>query len=187
MIEFLYSKPFSLMIDVIIAILLAVTIFYAYRLSKVINVIRDSRADLSVLIRDLNSGIIRAEQAIHGLREIAIGSGDELQDRINKSRELVDELLLINEAGENLANRLSNITASGKSKDKSHKFQGETDTEEEFFADDELKKLIKSETMQSKKVTVSEKDSKNDTEFESSAEAELYKAIKSKNHNKNKK
>ena len=99
----------GLVFDVVILVALAATIFYAHRLSKQFTSMQADRQAFEQLISALNLAASRAEAAIKALKEAAMQGGDSLQDKINKARELSDELEIMVQAGDNLASRLSNL------------------------------------------------------------------------------
>jgi hypothetical protein len=96
-------------LDGLILVLLCVTIFYAARLSMFMTTFRESRADFDRLMGDLGRNILRAEQAIATMRELAANGTQELRDTVNDSKFLSDELRFMNEAGDSLANRLEKL------------------------------------------------------------------------------
>ena len=100
---------FELAIDILIAILLAATIFYAVRLTFHLRNFRQNRRELDKLINNLNSEIDTAHKAIEGLRTTSQEAGEDLQDKISKAQGLSEELQLMNEAGDNLAARLEKL------------------------------------------------------------------------------
>lgn len=103
------SGNIGFILDIVIMILLAATVFYAARLSMVMKTFRDGKHDLQRLIRDLAQHIDHAEEAAQGLRYSAETSGKKLQDVVNEARFLSDELRFMNESGDNLAARLEKL------------------------------------------------------------------------------
>ncbi|MCB9996499.1 MAG: hypothetical protein H6869_08705 [Rhodospirillales bacterium] len=99
----------SLILDGVIILLLAGTIYYAWRLSTHIRVFRDSRKDMEKLLGDLAGHIERAEEAIEGLRAGARQSGRDLQAIINDAKGLSEELQIMSESGNSLAGRLEKL------------------------------------------------------------------------------
>lgn len=92
--------------DGLIVVLLGGTIFFAARLSLHLKVFRQSRQDLETLIAQLVEQTDKAQTSIQGMRENAKASGRDLQALINEAKSLVDELEIMNEAGNSMANRL---------------------------------------------------------------------------------
>ena len=98
----------GMILDMIVLLFLAATIFVAMRMSANIAAFRNSRKDLEKLVMDLARNIDRAESAIAGMKAASRDAGTELQDRINAARAQADELSIITESGDRLASRLSN-------------------------------------------------------------------------------
>lgn len=99
----------AIILDCLIILLLAGTIFYAVRLSTHIKAFRDSRKDLEKLIGELSGSIEKAENAIGGLRENAKEAGRDLQSLINEAQALSEELQIMNQSGDSLAGRLEKL------------------------------------------------------------------------------
>lgn len=96
----------SVFFDIVILGALGVTVFYCLRLSKQFNQMRADRKAFEALIQSLNGASARAEASIHAFRETAVGSGDILQDKINRAKAISEELEIMIQAGDSLANRL---------------------------------------------------------------------------------
>ncbi|MGE4312956.1 MAG: DUF6468 domain-containing protein [Pseudobdellovibrionaceae bacterium] len=99
--------------DVVILVTLAATIFYAMRLSGQLKILKDSKSQLELLVSNLAINITRAQEAIQEMHDVANEASDTLQGAIKQARGMSDELELITEAGENLADRLE-AAATGK-------------------------------------------------------------------------
>lgn len=97
----------GLIFDVAILGALGATIFYALKLSRQITQMQADRRAFEALISALNVAASRAESAIAAFKTTAAESGDKLQEKINAARALSDELEIIIQAGDNLADRLS--------------------------------------------------------------------------------
>lgn len=100
----------SLVLDIVILCALCATIVYARRLSRQFGEMQADRKTFQKLIEALNGAATRADAATKSMREAAEGSGDDLQDQINAARTLADELQIIVEAGDHLANRLETLS-----------------------------------------------------------------------------
>ena len=108
-------NPFvGLFFDIVILIALGVTIFYCLRLSRQFNQMRADRRAFETLIQSLNLASARAEASIKAFKETAVGNGDILQDKINKSRALSDELEIMIQAGDSLADRLQSLAEKSR-------------------------------------------------------------------------
>lgn len=99
----------NFIMDAGILILLAATVFVAFRLNLNLKKFRDSRAEMEGLVGRLTVNIERAEKAIAGLQVGARNSGADLDKKIKESKFLADELKFMNEAGEGLAQRLEKL------------------------------------------------------------------------------
>ena len=99
--------------DVVILATLAATIFYALRLSGQLKILKDSRTQLELLVSNLAINITRAQEAIQEMHDVAGEASDRLQGAIKEAYGISEELQLITEAGENLADRITE-SATGK-------------------------------------------------------------------------
>ena len=104
----------GLVFDLLILVALAATIHQSLRLSREFAKLQSDRKAFEGLIAALNIASARAESAIKALKETATESGDSLQGKINAGRALTDELEIIIQAGDSLANRLSGSTSDKK-------------------------------------------------------------------------
>jgi len=96
----------SVIMDGIVIVLLATTVFFAARLSHHLKNFKQGRQEMNKLVATLTSQIDAAQRAVDGLRENAKQSGKDVQLIINEARALSDELQLMINAGDNLASRL---------------------------------------------------------------------------------
>ena len=90
----------SLIIDGIVIALLGATIFFAFRLDRRLQGMRNVQNELAGVIRELNIAAARAEAGIQGLKAAAESSGQQLEERIRSARGIGDELALLMNAGE---------------------------------------------------------------------------------------
>lgn len=104
----------NLLLNILILVALGVTIFYCLRLSRQFNQMRADRKAFEALIQSLNLASARAEGSIHSFKEVAVGNGDILQDRINKARAMAEELEIMVQAGDNLADRLQTLAEKSR-------------------------------------------------------------------------
>lgn len=100
---------FGFFMDVAILVLLAGTVFFAFRLNLNLKHFKDSRSQMEGLVNRLAVNIERAEKAIAGLQVSARNSGADLDKKIKESKFLSDELKFMTEAGNNLATRLEKL------------------------------------------------------------------------------
>jgi len=102
------SPYIGLGFDVIIMAALVATIIFAFRLSKQFDQMQADRKAFDLLISSLNVAASRAEAAVKALKDAAQQGGDQLQEKINAARTLSDELEIMVQAGDNMADRLQN-------------------------------------------------------------------------------
>lgn len=106
----------SIILDVVVLVFLGMTIYYAMRLSKNLSNFRVQRNEMKKMIDVLVKNIDQANSAIAGLKAAGKSSGENLQELINESVALTDELQLMNEAGNNLAMRLERLAEGSGSR-----------------------------------------------------------------------
>ena len=109
----------GLIFDVVILAALGATILYARRLSEQFNRMQADKQAFEQLIAALNLASSRAEGAIKALKDAVLSGGDQLQDKVNKARALSDELEIMIQAGDNLAERLSGAAENSRPKQQS--------------------------------------------------------------------
>jgi hypothetical protein len=108
-------SPFiGLFLNILILAALGVTIFYCLRLSRQFEQVRADRKAFETLIQALNFASARAEASIQSFKEMASGNGDALQDKINKSKAMAEELEIMVQAGDSLADRLQALAEKSR-------------------------------------------------------------------------
>jgi len=90
----------SLLIDVIVIALLGATIYFAFRLDRRLQSVRNVQNELAGVIRELNSAAARAEAGIQGLKMAAQSSGQQLEEQIHSARVVGDELAILLKSSE---------------------------------------------------------------------------------------
>ncbi|NBC31464.1 MAG: hypothetical protein GVY13_02190 [Alphaproteobacteria bacterium] len=100
------TEHFGLILDSLVIILLMATIFYAAVLSRRLSQLRRHRKDLDGAIRSLAEAAARADNGIKGLKHTAEETGNRLQSQIDRANALRDELALLVDSGDALAERL---------------------------------------------------------------------------------
>lgn len=104
----------GMIFDLILLAALGVVMYRAWQLSKQFAQVQANREAFEQLIQALNIATARAEGAITGLREAATESADGLQSKINAARALSDELEIMVQAGDSLAERLQDLAAKSR-------------------------------------------------------------------------
>jgi hypothetical protein len=108
------NPTLGLLLNLLILAALGVTIFYCLRLSRQFEQMRADRKVFETLIQGLNLASSRAEASIRSFKEVAVGNGDILQDKINKSRAMAEELEIMIQAGDSLADRLQALAEKSR-------------------------------------------------------------------------
>jgi hypothetical protein len=96
----------SLVLEAVLALLLAATVLYCAQLERRLKGLRQDQAALAGTITALNAAILRAQGSLTALREAAAEAGDTLGKGVTRARALADELSLLTAAGERIASRM---------------------------------------------------------------------------------
>ena len=99
----------AVIIDLVTIVVMCFAVFYAARLNRALSRARDGRSELAQLIVSLTEAHTKAEAAIKNMKTTAAEYDAALQKQITVSRGLADELMLINESSNALANRMERL------------------------------------------------------------------------------
>ncbi len=103
-----------LLLDIVVLIFLAATIYYVIRLSRSLNNFKSQRREFDGVITNLLSSIDQAERSINTLKQVSAKEASELDVLIRRSQAMSDELRIINEAGESMATRLERLAEKNR-------------------------------------------------------------------------
>lgn len=103
------SVYLSLFLDVLVLVFLGVTILYVFRLSKALAGFKQHRREFDSVITNLLSSIDQAERSVQTLKTISAQESGHLENLIEQSKALSEELRIINDAGESMASRLEKL------------------------------------------------------------------------------
>lgn len=106
------SAYVALFFDIAVLAALGAVIYFSLRLSRQFNDLKADRQAFEQLIQALNVASSRAEGAVRHLKDAAKESVEVLQERTNGARAMADELEIMIQAGDNLAERLKNAATS---------------------------------------------------------------------------
>ncbi len=109
---------YKLVLDLIIAVLLAATIAYAAVLNTKLNQLRRNRDDLAKLVAAFNDATARAEAGIPKLKRASEDASSTLIDRVEKAQSLRDDLAFMIERADTMANRLEGSVRTARSEGK---------------------------------------------------------------------
>ena len=101
-------------LELILIVLLAATLFHAIRLERALGVLKRDRAALQDLVAGFNASTQAAEQGIARLRATADGAGRNIARQVESAQSLRDDLTFLSERGERLADRLENLVRAGR-------------------------------------------------------------------------
>jgi hypothetical protein len=99
--------PPGLILETLVAVLLALTIGICVRLERKLAALRSGQDGLKEIIAALNTATVRAQTSVAELRAAADAVGTDLGERVARARTLADELGIMLESGNSLAERLA--------------------------------------------------------------------------------
>ena len=105
----------SLIVELVLSVLLAVTLGYCALLERRLSALRKGQDGLKDTVAQLNEAIISAGSSMRMLKSVAAGAAEALDERIARGRGLADELSLITASGERIAERMDRGAPSAKS------------------------------------------------------------------------
>ena len=102
--------PFTLIIDIAVAVLLVVTIGYAITLNKRLNRLRKDKKDLEGLARTFGESTLRAEENLNQLRTVA----QALDIQMERTQTLRDDIAFLADRGGSTADRLEELVREAR-------------------------------------------------------------------------
>lgn len=100
------TLPFDVFLEIVVCVFLAATIAYCAMLDRRLRAMRSGQDGLRELVGELNTATQRAVSAIDGLKQASEATNEELGERVRTARALADELSLMVEAGNSIADKL---------------------------------------------------------------------------------
>lgn len=85
-------SPITLVIELVLAVMLAACLFYFWRLDRKLAALRTGQDGIRAAAAELVEATQRAEAAVRNLRVTAQDAGRDLQARINDARQTADRL-----------------------------------------------------------------------------------------------
>jgi len=102
--------PYTLIIDIAVAVLLVVTIAYAMVLNKRLNRLRKDKKDLENLARTFGESTQRAEENLNQLRTVA----QALDIQMQRAQTLRDDIAFLADRGGSTADRLEELVREAR-------------------------------------------------------------------------
>ncbi len=105
--------PAGLILESLVAVLLIVTIGYCFILNRRLALLRGGQSELNEVVRVLHEATDRARNSVEHLRRSSVSIAEDLSGKITAARALSDELGVIVESGNSLADRLAGGLSGG--------------------------------------------------------------------------
>jgi len=102
------------LLELVLVLLLALTLFHALRLERALGVLQRDRAALEELVVGFNTSTRQAEQGVERLRTAADGTGRQIARQVEAANGLKDDLVFLTERGERLADRLDGLVRAAR-------------------------------------------------------------------------
>jgi hypothetical protein len=101
-------------LELALVALLAATLVHAVRLERALGVLRRDRVQLQELVAGFNASTRQAELGIERLRAVADSAGLQIARQVDMAVPLKDDLALLIERGNRLADRLEALVHAGR-------------------------------------------------------------------------
>jgi hypothetical protein len=97
---------FEFWLEVLLAVLLALTVGYCFVLDRKLGTLRKAQGSFESLLADFTQATERAENSVTALRRASSELAAELDEKLEAGRALGDELTTITQSGDALAERI---------------------------------------------------------------------------------
>lgn len=104
----------TLVIDVLMAGLLVVTLFYCSRLNKRIRLLQDARSELAQIVQEFDESTQRATQSIAEIHAASSRISENIQHKIDKANFLADDLQFLIERSAKIADKVDVSTSAAR-------------------------------------------------------------------------
>jgi hypothetical protein len=104
------SSWISIALDGALAVMLGGAIFYAIRLNRALEALREGKGELVALIGRFDEAAAHAERSIAKLSQATAEQGKVLDSAIGEAQALRDELAFMLERGDTVAERIAKLT-----------------------------------------------------------------------------
>ncbi len=99
----------GLAFDILMLAALGYAIYFGRSLSQQIRQMQSDRKAFEQLIQALNLAAAKAEAAVHAIKDVSISTAATLNEKIGKAKAMSEELEIMVQAGDNLAERLNTL------------------------------------------------------------------------------
>jgi biopolymer transport protein ExbB/TolQ len=97
---------FEIYVDFVLVLLLAATVVYCFVLNRRIGSLRRAQGEFETLLQKFTQATQQAEVSLAKLHQAGDEIGADLERKINDGRDLHDELSIITQTGNGLADRI---------------------------------------------------------------------------------
>lgn len=104
----------SLTLNLFVALLLGVTIFYCLKLNKRIRVLQDSKSELAQLIEKFDMSTQQATYSIQEIHKASKKINENIQTKLDKANYLADDLAFMIEKANKMADRMEGTITSSR-------------------------------------------------------------------------
>lgn len=108
----------SFLLDLLLIGLLLATLGFCIRLNGRLQAVRGANQELRQLVSSFDNATEKARAGVVELRAASEAAARDLKDRVEKARALADELSIITESGNHLADRLERGLTSRRGADR---------------------------------------------------------------------
>lgn len=105
-------------LNLLVAGLLGVTIFYCWLLNKRIQILQDSRSELAELLQHFDRSTQKASDSILALQAASRKISETVQSRVDKANEVIDDLTFMLERADRAADQMEAGIAIARQKEK---------------------------------------------------------------------
>jgi hypothetical protein len=102
----------AMAVELVLSGLLAATLLYCIVLERRLAAVRKGQNGLKKMIGELNSAIAGAAASLRALKTVAADAAGTLDERLRRARGLADELSLLTNSGERIAQRFDRTVAT---------------------------------------------------------------------------
>lgn len=96
----------EMIVDGVLAVLLIAVIVVSTIVYRRLSTIREGQEQLRQLVDSLNNAVVDAQRSVGNIRQAALDADEKLGSQIKRARSMAEELSMITEAGNNLADRI---------------------------------------------------------------------------------
>ena len=103
-----------LVLDIILLILLISCVSYCWSLHRKIKELQDSKFDFVEILRQFDSALVKADSSVENLSTLTDNASKSLNEAIGKAQMLSNDLMIMNEFGANVAEKLERTINKGR-------------------------------------------------------------------------